>query len=317
MEGHTKMKIQIVSLVLFGIISCQSGSDHTEVTDTPTRGTLTVACDESLQPIMEAEAMVFQGLYPEAKIQMVYRSEGEAIDLFLADSARLAIVTRDLFPEELSALKEQKISRARYHKLGYDAVAFILNPINTDTSFSLKQIQGLLAGSITDWSQIRKENKLGPIHVVFDHSRSGAIRLMKDSVLKGQALGKNCFALKSNPAVIDYVMSNPAAIGIIGVSWISDTDDVQSFNFLKGIKVAEVEPILMRVAGITNKPIQGNIALKQYPYWRLMRVISREMRTGLGTGFASFIESEPGQKVILKGGLVPFRSSIRTITISD
>jgi phosphate transport system substrate-binding protein len=71
----------------------------------------------------------------------------------------------------------------------------------------------------------------------------------------------------------------------------------------------------MRVAGINNKPMQGNIALKQYPYWRQIKVASREMRTGLGTGFAGFMESEPGQKIILKGGLVPFRSSIRTINL--
>jgi phosphate transport system substrate-binding protein len=40
------------------------------------------------------------------------------------------------------------------------------------------------------------------------------------------------------------------------------------------------------------------------------------MRSGLGTGFASFMESEPGQKIILKGGLVPQRSSIRTINLN-
>jgi phosphate transport system substrate-binding protein len=61
--------------------------------------------------------------------------------------------------------------------------------------------------------------------------------------------------------------------------------------------------------------MQGNIELKQYPYWRQIKVASREMRTGLGTGFAGFMESEPGQKIILKGGLVPFRSSIRTINL--
>jgi phosphate transport system substrate-binding protein len=138
---------------------------------------------------------------------------------------------------------------------------------------------------------------------------------LEDSVLRGEPIGKNCFALQDNPAVLDFVQKNKNAIGIIGVSWISDLDDNQAKFFLQNIKVAEVEPILMRVAGITNKPIQGNIALKQYPYWRNIKVVSREMRSGLGTGFASFMESEPGQKVILKGGLVPQRSSIRTVQL--
>lgn len=317
MEGLESMKYIAVSFALLLIFSCGSPAPKAGESDTPTTGSITVVCDESLQPIADAEAMVFESLYPDAHLNMVYRSEGDAIDMLLADSARIAILTRELKEEETATLKEQQISHARYHKLGFDAVAFILNPSNVDTSFSLKQVEGFLSGSITNWSQIRQGNSLGEIRVVFDHPRSGAIRLLQDSVLKGKPLGKNCFALKSNPEVIEYVQKTPGAIGIIGVSWISDTDDVQSKSFLKSIRVAEVQPILMRVAGITNKPIQGNIALKQYPYWRPLMVVSREMRTGLGTGFASFMESEPGQKILLKGGLVPYRSSIRTVTITE
>lgn len=293
------------------------GNDTTkENLDTTTSGEITVSCDESLKPIIEAEQMVFQELHPNAKINMIYLSEYDAIQYMLKDSARLAIVTRELNESELAVLKEQKISKARYHKIGYDAIAFILNPENKDTSFSLAQIKGLLSGEILDWKQISELSKLGKIQVVFDHPKSGAIRYLEDSVLKGSSIGKNCFALQDNPAVLDYVQQNKNAIGIIGVSWISDLDDTQAKFFLNNIKVAEVEPILMRVAGITNKPIQGNIALKQYPYWRNIKVVSREMRSGLGTGFASFMESEPGQKIILKGGLVPQRSSIRTVNLN-
>lgn len=308
----------IIPLVLciMLLFACNNEGNQKKYTDTPSEGSITISCDESLRPIMDAELQVFESLYPKAKIKVVYLSEYEAIQYMLKDSARLAIVTRELNEEERAVLKEQKISNARYHKLGYDAVAFIMHPSNNDTSFSLKQVKGLLSGEITDWKQINPKNTLGKIQVVFDSPKSGSIRLLEDSVLKGSALGKNCFALKNNPEVLDYVQNNPSAIGIIGVSWISDTDDVNTKFFLDNIHVADVEPILLRVAGINNKPMQGNIALKQYPYWRMIRAVSREMRTGLGTGFASFMESEPGQKIILKGGLVPFRSSIRTVTLN-
>jgi phosphate transport system substrate-binding protein len=310
------MKFSIAIFFSLLLFSCGNSTTQTTPLDTPTSGEITVACDESLQPIMDAEKMVFEELYTNAKINMVYVSEYDAIQLMVTDSARMAIVTRELTQSELEQLKEQKISKANYHKIGYDAVAFILNPSNSDTSFSLKQIKQLLSGELSNWKDLNPNSNLGAIQIVFDSPKSGAIRLLEDSVLRGLPLGKNCFALKSNPDVIEYVKANKNAIGIIGVSWISDTDDVQTKYFLNNIKVAEVEPILMRVAGITNKPIQGNIALKQYPYWRQIKIASREMRTGLGTGFASFMESEPGQKIILKGGLVPFRSSIRTINLN-
>ena len=309
------MKNLFKIVFILAISSC-SNSPSQENLDTPTSGTITVSCDESLKPIIEAEQMVFEELHPNAKVNMVYLSEYDAIQYMLKDSARLAIVTRELNEGELARLKEQKLSRARYHKIGYDAIAFILHPENKDTSFSLAQVKALLSGQITDWNQISKLSNLGKIQIVFDHPKSGAIRYLEDSVLKGNSIGKNCFALSNNPAVIEYVQKNKNAIGIIGVSWISDLDDSQAKFFLNNLKVAEIEPVLMRVAGITNKPIQGNIALKQYPYWRNIKVVSREMRSGLGTGFASFMESEPGQKIILKGGLVPQRSSIRTIDLN-
>jgi phosphate transport system substrate-binding protein len=304
----------LVALFFF-VAACSDSPNNNEVKDTPSSGEITVACDESLKPIMDAERMVFEQLYPKAKINMVFMSEFDAIQFMLKDSARLAIVTRELNEEELAVLKSQQISKARYHKIGYDAIAFIMHSSCKDTSLTLKQVRGLLSGEISNWNQINPNNTSGEIQVVFDDPKSGAIRLLQDSSLKGLPLGKNCFALKGNEAVLAHVEKNKNAIGIIGVSWISDTDDVQSRQFLDKVKVAEVEPILMRVAGINNKPMQGNIALKQYPYWRQIKVASREMRTGLGTGFAGFMESEPGQKIILKGGLVPFRSSIRTINL--
>lgn len=310
------MKQGIIILFLFVAAACGGPSKQQTADDTTTSGTITVSCDESLRPIMEAEKEVFESLYPNAHINMVFMNEFDAIQYMLHDSARLALVTRQLTDEETKVLQEQQISHARYHKLGYDAVAFIMNDQNKDTSFSLEQVKDLLSGKIHNWSQIGSNSSLGEIQVVFDSPRSGAVRFLEDSVLKGSQLGKNSYALKSNPEVLEYVKKNKNALGIIGVSWISDLDDSQSRYFLDGIKVAEVQPVIMRVAGITNKPIQGNIALKQYPYWRMMQVVSREMRTGLGTGFASFMESEPGQKIILKGGLVPYRSSIRTVTIN-
>ncbi|MCG9880693.1 MAG: substrate-binding domain-containing protein [Bacteroidia bacterium] len=311
-----EIKKIIFGLSFLALVACSDEPKSKESLDTTTSGEITVSCDESLKPIIEAEHMVFEELHPKAKINMVYMSEYDAIQYMLKDSARLAIVTRELNEDELKVLKNQKISKARYHKIGYDAIAFILNTENTDTSFSLAQIKGLLSGEISTWNQVNPASKLGAIQVVFDSPKSGAIRYLEDSVLNGKSVGKNCFALSDNPAVLEYVQKNKNAIGIIGVSWISDVDDSQTKFFLNNIKVAEVEPVIMRVAGITNKPIQGNIALKQYPYWRNMKVVSREMRSGLGTGFASFMESEPGQKIILKGGLVPQRSSIRTINLN-
>jgi len=295
-------------------IACED--EKPKATDTPTSGHITVSCDESLKPIAEAEKEVFEALYPNAKIQFVFTDEQSAINLVLKDSARMAFVTRKMNNEEENQLKSQNIARSRSIKIAYDAIAFILNQSNQDTLLKIEQIKQILKGEISDWSQLNPNHK-GPIQVVFDNPASGAIRHLKDSLGLNNQISKQCFALKSNKEVVDYVEQNKHAIGIIGISWISDPDDSLVKYFYKQIRVADIVPAQIKYESITWKPIQANIHFKQYPFWREVFLVSREAKSGLGTGFASFISSDQGQRIILKAGLVPSRAAIRTIELTQ
>jgi phosphate transport system substrate-binding protein len=67
----------------------------------------------------------------------------------------------------------------------------------------------------------------------------------------------------------------------------------------------------------TMKPYQAYIALKQYPLWRTVQITLREPRVGLGTGFASFVASDKGQRIVLKSGLVPATAPVRIIELTN
>jgi phosphate transport system substrate-binding protein len=65
----------------------------------------------------------------------------------------------------------------------------------------------------------------------------------------------------------------------------------------------------------TMKPFQAYVALKQYPLWRNVQITLREPRVGLGTGFASFVASDSGQRIVLKSGLVPATAPVRIVEL--
>lgn len=313
-----QMKSYLYIFVLLVLAACSSNeSRQTKSSDTPTKGTITIAADESLKPIVDAEVQVFEGLNPNAHIQVVYTGENEAVNMVVTDSARIAIVARDFTPAEHEAIKNQTVT-PRTIKMASDALAFILNTANPDTNFTVSNIKKLLDGTAAKWGDIFPASKLGPLQVVFDNPSSGATRMLKDSLLKGRQMAAHCFALKSNPEVIDYVEKHRNAVGIIGMSWISDEEDSTMLSFLKRVRVAEVIPekILYKETA-TFKPIQANIALKQYPFCRTINMLLREPRMGLGTGFASFVASDPGQRIILKAGLVPAKTQIRVVQINE
>jgi phosphate transport system substrate-binding protein len=313
----TKMKINTLLTYMLGLVLLNSCSNGSKPQDTATRGTITVAVDESLKPIIEAQKDVFESIYPEAKLNMIYTNEADALYLLANDSARIAIVTRELYPEEQAPLNQLRI-RPRYTDIAYDAIAIIANNENPHMLFTKDQLAKVLSGEIKTWKQLNDKLQDEPINVVFDSPKSGAIRLLQDTLLNGEKVGTNCFALHGNPEVIQYVKENKNALGLIGVAWISDRDDTTSVKFTQEVKVLEMVPADPSTAEEAYMgPYQAFIALKQYPLWRKVMVVSREGRIGLGTGFASFIASDKGQRIVLKSGLVPALAPIRIVQVND
>jgi phosphate transport system substrate-binding protein len=306
----------IISATLLLGISC-SDSNKGPKLDTATSGTITVAADESLRPIIEAEIEVFESIYQDAHLNVVYTNEHDAMQMLVNDSARIAITTRDLLPEEKAVL-DKAIITPRYAPFCKDGIAIIMNKAVTDTILTMEQVKALLDGTYSTWKDLNKTNSPSPIQVVFDSPKSGAVRHLKDSVLKGKELAKHCFAVENNQAVIDYVEKNKNAIGLIGVSWISDRDDSASTNFVNRVNICNLVPLNPETAEASNmKPYQAYIALKQYPLWRTVKIVLREPRVGLGTGFASFVASDQGQRIVLKSGLVPATAPIRLIELKQ
>lgn len=296
-------------------LSCGGGEKNTKNSDTATSGTITVAADESLRPIVEAEVEVFESIYPNAHLNVIYTNEYDAMQLLVKDSARIAITSRELLPEEKAVL-EKAVITPRYAPFCKDAIAIIMNKTSKDTILTLDQVKAILDGSYSSWKNINPKNNDNPLQVVFDSPKSGAVRHLKDSLLNGKELAKHCFAVNDNKAVIDYVEKNKNSIGLIGVSWISDTDDSTSSSFVNRVHVVSLVPAHPETAEAkTMKPYQAYIALKQYPLWRNVQITLREPRVGLGTGFASFVASDSGQRIVLKSGLVPATAPIRIVEL--
>jgi phosphate transport system substrate-binding protein len=295
--------------VAITLASCQQRDRDGRPLDTTTSGEIKVAIDESLRPLMDAELQTFHALYKRASIEPLYLAVAEAIDALLNDSVRVAVVTRHLTEEERAYFEERRLV-PRELDVALSAIALVVHKDNPDTLINTKQLQALLEGKITRWSDLGGKNSAG-IEIVFDNPNSGLIRQLKDSIARVDALPANTFAVENNAAVIDYVSQNPNALGLIGLEWISDQHDSLSNSFLKRIKV-------MAVAGDSAhfKPYQAYLALKYYPLARRITMISREARAGLGTGFVSFVASEKGQRIVLKSGLVPVTMPLRVVQVN-
>jgi len=152
-----------------------------EVPGTMVTGKGTIAADEALLPLINAELDVFHSQYNFASIECKYGSEYDAINQLLQEKVRLAIVTRPLNQQETDYFKSKDIFPESI-ALAYDAIAVIIHPENTLRALTTRQIAGILSGQIVNWSQVENSGKTGSIKQVLDTESSGIIRSLVDSL---------------------------------------------------------------------------------------------------------------------------------------
>lgn len=313
----TKKQFWLISVWSLIVLSACNSKPKDGLTDTYTSGVIAITADESFQPIVQEEIDVFEGLFPLAGIVPRYTTEVDAINQLLKDSVRLAITTRTLTPEEMNSFHSRKFF-PREIKLATDGLALIVNRQNTDTLISVRDIRRILTGRVHAWKELYPTSKLGDIQLVFDNKNSSTVRFAVDSICKGAPLSdKDVKALRTNQQVIDYVARTPDAIGVIGVNWLGNRSDTTNLSFRDEIRVMSVSADDMATPENSYKPYQAYLYYGNYPLARPIYVLLNDPRNALPWGFASFLTSDRGQRIILKSGLVPATQPVRIVDVKD
>lgn len=292
--------------VLFIAATGCTFNKQTNPRDSPTSGCLVVAVDESLQPLIDAEIVSFMSIYKKTSISPMYVSEAEAVRLLLSDSVPLAIITRNLSGDERAQIRQQEIV-PQEAVVAREGIAVVMHPDKLSMgNWLTSDLKTFLRTGITEECETCIDQ------VIFDHAHSGIARFIRDSLIQTQEMPLHAFAVYSSESVIQYVSEHPSAIGLVGASWISDKDDPTSLRFLSQVHVAALGH-----DGHYYQPYQAYIAERLYPLTRDVVMCSREARSGLATGFMSFVAGDKGQRIVLKAGLVPTTMPIRLVEIKN
>lgn len=228
----------------------------------------------------------------------------------------MAIATRTLSAEEMSSFHSRKFF-PREIKLATDGLALIINRANKDSLISLRDIKRMLTGEVKTWKEIYPSSSLKNIQVVFDNKNSSTVRFAVDSICKGKKLSKDLKALNNNQEVIDFVAQNSHAIGVIGINWLGNRSDTTNLSFRNEIRVMSVSEDDIATKDNSYKPYQAYLFYGDYPLTRSIYILLNDPRNALPWGFASFLTSDKGQRIILKSGLVPATQPVRVVDIKD
>jgi phosphate transport system substrate-binding protein len=311
-----KKYIFLLSIIACFSTACSNGGGNNggkaqSATDSATEGKTIISVDETLRPIAEAEAQMFQHTYPKTFVTLLNRSESQCVQDLYKDSSQAIMIGRELTEKEKAAFKS--ITYTPPHtKICTDAVAFLVNPRNRDTTLTFDEISGILNGKITKWSQLGG-GASGDVSLVFDNPNSGTVSYLLTKTGAAE-MPKNAYSAQSNLKVVDYVAAHENAIGVIGWSWISDSDDPTTREYLKKTRLVSVSSNSEKEY---YKPYQLNLSQEKYPLRRDVYMILRERRSSLAAGFTSFIHGEIGQLIMLKAGLYPANQDERSIELKE
>lgn len=296
-----KIVLFVISVigVVSVVVSCKKGKEET-VKETMISGNVTILVDESIFPIMEDQKDVFQNTY-NANITLNPQSETEVINSLIEDKARVGILTRMLRGEEESALGINVTPKIT--KFALDAVVFIINKKEQDSVIELDEVYAYLNGND---SHIKS--------LVFDNPNSSVTRnifeklnINKDNI--------NVYSKGTSEELIKFIAENEGHIGVLGINWLTQTP-TKLLKHSENVKILSVKNV--KKDNSDNQyiyPSQANIGKKTYPLTRELFLLNYQGTTGLGMGFASFVASDIGQKIILTSGLAPVKLEPMNINI--
>ena len=299
MKNSAKLPYLIFFLAIAFVVSCNQGNKSKEE-ETILKGSASIYVDETLTPIIEDQVAVFENKY-EAKISLISKSESETVNSLFNKKGAIAILSRNLTPEELKIFKQRKIN-PKITPFGTDAIAFVANRNGQDSLIALNDVISFMQGNPV--SSIKG--------LVFDNLNSSTVRYLKSLARIKTIPEKGVFSFKTNDEVIKHVSANEGMIGVVGVNWLSQPKpDMQKY-------VDNVNTLSVKGVNGDNYylPSQNNIAEKKYPLARDLYIINCQGYSGLGMGFASFVGGDIGQRIILKSGLLPVRIPTRKFTIT-
>lgn len=298
------MKKLPIALSLLTLATTLFSCGESSKIETPQEGEITIAADESLKPIVDAQVMAYNAHYPKAVIHVKYLPEQKAIKMMLDDSAEIAFVTRGLTVSEQDVYFKSKKLPYQPATMALDGVAIIANKANADTNITVPELKSMFDGSAN--------NK---IKLVFDNSNSSNLYYMMNKLGIKDISKANIEAANGNEEVIEYIKKDHNAIGFIGGNWISDMDDKKAVDFKKAVRIMAVAE--KQNATVYYLPNTYDLKARKYPLERKMILHTKETVWGVAKGFIRFSCAQIGQLVTEKMGLVPYYNLPRTVVLDD
>ena len=315
-SAATRRSAYLAVLIAF-LLSAGCDEPHDPRTDdVTTEGHVLILADEDLRDLVEAERSMFESIYRDAELDIRYLTESDLLKATMNDSVRCWIATVRPGGEQDAYYAGRNIE-AEVIPIATDAIAVIANPAIDLVELSAGEVLHALtfpqSFEASGWTLSVNGERLGPPRPWFGSAGGGIARALVDSlvgpVAEQRIVGK---ADPDLPALIERIANDPLALGFVPFCALSDLDQPRMKALRERVKLLAISTSDTTRAVL---PSQSTLADGSYPLRRPVYMILVEGKSGLGTGFVSFVANHKGQRIILKHGIAPNKVPPREIEV--
>lgn len=278
----SKIPFLIIVLSVFFIVGCSKKESKVSYN----KGEMTIVADESFKSVTEALAEGYMISYPETKLKVITKKEDLGFLDLLENKVRIAVMSKELSPEELKAYEQKVDMKMVPAKFAADAVVFFVPKNSERNSISMEEIT---AG-------LQSEDK----NFVFDGTNSSNLNFVAQK-LKKQPKDLKFSIIPGSKNVIEELGKYPDKIGVIGLNTISRPYDKEAQKMREMIKIL---PVVSK--GKSYSPDYDGMREMRYPFTRVLYFLTNEGSFNIGNGFIRYSCTQLGQMIVQKEGLQPY-----------
>ena len=267
------LSIFMACLLCLGLTACgNSSSDSKSI-----QGKVSLNGSTSMEKFVNALSEAIKEEYPDLQLEAQFTGSSAGLEALASGSADIGDSSRALTDEE----KEEGLVE---NIVAIDGIAMITHKSNTVKNLTTEQLTKIYTGEIKNWKELGGQDQA--LVVIGRESGSGT-RGAFEELLKIEDQCQYAQELNETGAVLAKVAKTEGAIGYVSLDVVDDT--------VTALKLNDVEA--------SEKTIKDGSYQLQRPFVMATKGEISKQKGNVRAIF-NFIESDAGQEVIKKVGLI-------------
>jgi phosphate transport system substrate-binding protein len=272
---------------MLGAAGCSESVDPNEPA-----GFIQVKGSDTIVNAAQKVSEEFMKQYPHIFVAVTGGGSGVGIASLINGTCNVATASREMKAKEIEIALKHGVSPKEF-TVAYDGVAVIVNEKNPIDRLTIEDLHRIFTGKATNWKEFGGKDL--PIVTLSREVSSGTHMYFKEQVVQlgkkesTEEFSNETLLLSSSQAIVEEVAANEAAIGYLGMGYVSE----------------RTKALLVSKNGIAYPPNTANVQSKKYPLSRGLYFYTNGEPNGVTKLFIDFALGPKGQQQFTETGFVP------------